>query len=416
MNSPVRLFLITTTALCLGLAPAQSATATAESATKDAKITITDQPLESYRAELLELSYSAVSRFPLQPHIKNRSRAQERVAVTAFELDQPLRALRYVQGIANWRQGAGYADYAYYCAKHGASEEALNFLQLAVEATEDEALKEDQAWRRDRIRAKIARTYHLLDQPEKAAPFEAGMDPAEAARLVEAKAETLSPEDFEVQMQAIDVIVEKGEFQEVRNALGVCATLFDQFYTDEEMRGKAREKIYSSWDLTPAAVRIELLLRLSDVAFDHEDTETAAELVEEIRAFHESTPWSPDFEITLMVRIATQLHRAGQPEAARKEANAALALFDKEREKISSVFRSDALRTLAEAFHAIGSTGTALAVYKRALDEGADNPNARPRADDLAQTCCSMAKHGVAPDEGMWVRLREIHDGLVAPW
>lgn len=64
----------------------------------------------------------------------------------------------------------------------------------------------------------------------------------------------------------------------------------------------------------------------------------------------------------------------------------------------------------------MGDTAAALAVYKRAVEEGVHNPNSRPRAEDLSATCCSMALHGVEPDGSLWARMEDIRGRLGDPW
>jgi len=80
------------------------------------------------------------------------------------------------------------------------------------------------------------------------------------------------------------------------------------------------------------------------------------------------------------------------------------------------MFRAGALRPVAEAYHALGDAKTALAIYRIAVDDGAENPNARPRAEDLTETCISMAVRGVQPDERLLTRIRQIEAGLREPW
>ena len=43
-----------------------------------AATTTADAPLAPLQSELLDLAYDAASAFPLEPHAKNRARAQER--------------------------------------------------------------------------------------------------------------------------------------------------------------------------------------------------------------------------------------------------------------------------------------------------------------------------------------------------
>ena len=77
--------------------------------------------------------------------------------------------------------------------------------------------------------------------------------------------------------------------------------------------------------------------------------------------------------------------------------------------------RIAAMRFVAEAHAAMDDDASALAAYIEALEEGAANPNQRPRAMYLAATAVSMALHGVEPDEALWTRLREIREGLDQP-
>jgi hypothetical protein len=53
---------------------------------------------------------------------------------------------------------------------------------------------------------------------------------------------------------------------------------------------------------------------------------------------------------------------------------------------------------------------------RRFVEEGVENPNSRPRAEDLSATCRSMALHAVEPDADLWKRMRQIGDGLGPPW
>jgi hypothetical protein len=80
------------------------------------------------------------------------------------------------------------------------------------------------------------------------------------------------------------------------------------------------------------------------------------------------------------------------------------------------MFRAGALRPLAEAYHALGDRDAALSVYKLAVEEGALNPNARPRAMDLSATCLSLAQSACEPDAELRERLAEMRAGLGSPW
>jgi hypothetical protein len=118
----------------------------------------------------------------------------------------------------------------------------------------------------------------------------------------------------------------------------------------------------------------------------------------------------------LCARLAALRIRAGDVATARSELREALARFDAERHTIVDMWRAAALRPIAEAHHLLGDTTTALEIYTRAVEAGVENPNSRPRADDLCATCLSLALHDVAPDSLLLDRLTEICNDLGDPW
>ena len=134
------------------------------------------------------------------------------------------------------------------------------------------------------------------------------------------------------------------------------------------------------------------------------------------RALADETKWAPEDRIPLVARLAGLRFLCGEHDPAKADADAALALFDAERTKIVDIYRAKVLRSLAESYQTLGDTGDALRCYIRAVDAGVENPNSRPRADDLAATCASMAIHGVPPDGELWERLVAIGDKLGPPW
>ena len=102
--------------------------------------------------------------------------------------------------------------------------------------------------------------------------------------------------------------------------------------------------------------------------------------------------------------------------AARSDLDAAASLYDADRDRIVDIRRAGVLRGLAEGYADARDPKAALALYRRAAGEGMVNPNARPRAEDLAATCCSMAVHAVEPDDALRAYLRQIRSGLGNPW
>ncbi|MFN0241946.1 MAG: hypothetical protein ACKVWV_03565 [Planctomycetota bacterium] len=380
-----------------------------------------DEPLETYQRELLDIAFDAASALPLKPHIKNRSRAQDAVVAATLELGQPQRAARYLEEVVNWRRGTGYADVAYYLAQKGDSPEVRKYLQLAArmaEIVQDEATEAepDQEWRRDRIRAKVARTHLVLGETDEAARIAADVTASEQPILHVANASVADADAFDRWITIVDDIVKSGDFERTRGVLLALAQFADRLYDDAERRARAEEKIRASWGKLPLMVRIEVLQKLAEGALAHSDAPNALEIVHEIQGIADSGTWTIDARIHLGTQIAALRYRAGDVERAREGVEAALSLFESEAERMSSVDRSRALRMLAETFDTLEDAASALATYRRSIEAGAENPNGRPRAEELSATCTSMATQAVEPDAALWTRMREIRAGLGYPW
>ena len=371
-----------------------------------------DKPIAAYQDDLLGLAFKTASAIPIKPHIKDRSLSQEKVVAASLELDQPLRALSYIENIGNWRRGAGYADLAFYSARHGCAGEVQKYLDLAVQISSES----DEDWRRDLIRVKIANTYTLLGQTPQADQFETGVVDSESGKVAGVKAMIAGEDSFDEQMKALDALIAPGNFDVAVNALKSCTNLFNRFYDNAERRSLVEDKIKTSWSKLPIFMRIELLTDLAGFALDHADQARALELVNEAQLFMDGSQWLPEYRIPMISKLAELRFRAGDRQKARTDADDLLALFDSQGDKIVNIYRAGTLRLIAEAYQSMGDTVAALAVYKRAVKEGVENPNSLPRAEDLSATCLSMALHGVEPDAELWARIRQISEGLGDPW
>lgn len=398
------------------LAPALAAALMTSSCLDSQAIPVADQPISAAQAELLELAFGAASALPANPHIKNRSLAQEEVVTACLELDQPQRALVFAGQIDNWRRGAAYADCAFHLAQRGATAEVSRLLDLAREVASHPEEEGGEGWRSDRIRVKIARTQLWLGQDQLAAEMVAGADVSEADEMADARAHYADAAAFDAHMEAVPAAVETLNFDLVRNALVDCAELFNQFYDDAVRRDRAEQLIKSSWGSLPIMVRTELMLQLVEFALDHADSAKALALVNETQEILDGSTWRAEDEIAMRARLAALRHRAGDPAKARAEADAARGLYEVERVRIVDIDRAGTLRPVAEAYRTLGDVPSALAVYQQAAAEATVNPNSRPRAMDLAALCCSMAVYGIEPDAELWQRLREMRAALGDPW
>jgi tetratricopeptide (TPR) repeat protein len=228
--------------------------------------------------------------------------------------------------------------------------------------------------------------------------------------------EHLDPDEFELQVQALEAVFDLGSFDPSQAALATCTALIDRFYTDVERREQVAGVMRAGWARLPIEVRISHLMGMIEIALEHGDAATALEWLDEAHTTFDSVARMPRHGFPLLSRLAGLRFRAGDEAIAQRRADELLARYASEYDQIVDVFRGEVLRPLAEAYQVMGQTDLALTVYRRAVDEGVLNPNSRPRAADLAATCCSMASSGVEPDAELLVRIREIADGLGDPW
>ncbi len=370
-----------------------------------------DKPLDEFQVKLLELSFQTATKIPIKPHIKDRSRSQEDVLLTCIELDQPVRALSYIEQIDNWRRGSCYADLAFYYAQHGFEKEALKLLSKAQDISET-----TEDWRRDRIRVKIAKTYAWMGQTQKADEFEAGVVDSETGKVAQVDAMRSDENSFEEQKKELDALIATDNFDVLKNALDAYAQLYDRFYNNQQRRMMIEEKIKTSWGKFPIFLRIQLLMDLATISLDHSYRKNALELVNEAQTLIDEYEWKLEHRLPLMAKIIRLRYQTGHQQKAQNEADQFVTLYDAEGEQIVNIYRAEAIRPLAETYHVMGNPEAALSVYKRAVEAGVENPNSRPRAEDLSATCNSMALHAVKPDAELWARMQQIYKGLDHPW
>jgi tetratricopeptide (TPR) repeat protein len=372
--------------------------------------------LAPWRLELVDLAFDSASKMPFHPHIKNRSRAQASVVDASLALGQPQRALTQIQKINNWRSGLGYADLAFWCAQHGQTKDVQSYLDLAEKTASRSEEEGEQDWQRDRIRVRIASTHVLLGQSAEAARIEGGLDGAEIGKVAAVEAAVNGAAVYDQRIRALDAAVAKGDFDQTQNAIQACAELFGRVYGDVDKREELVHKIQTSWGKLPVQLRVETLMRMSEIAAEHENAQESVALLDDAQAAFDGVPWLPQDQVPMMARLATLRHKSGDTMRARAQADAALALYDKQRDGIVDIYRAGALRPLAETYQAMGDAAKALSICKRAVEEGVANPNSRPRCDDLVATCLSMAVHGIAPDAELRARLEQIAKALGDPW
>jgi tetratricopeptide (TPR) repeat protein len=376
-----------------------------------------DAPIAPFQTELLQIAFDTATAMPVKPHIKSRSRAQELVVGACLELEQLARAATYLEKIENWRRGTAAADLAIHCVQKGERGEFVErFLERAYIEAEAPDEEIGQGWRRERIKAKLAQAYSLLGRRPESMMFRGELENTEAARVAVFEAGFATEEQFNALIATLDQAVQIGDFSMIQYALEATKSLYSRFFADAERRKRIEERAEHYWRTAPFGLRIDVLLSFAEAAKEAGEREYALGLLAKTAEQVGASRWTALDYAPVMGRMAESYREVGAAEKAIECLRSAQQMYEAEREKIWNFERSTALRPIAEAQTRLGDRSGALATYRRAIEEGAENPNARPRAEDLAATCCSMARVGLEPDAELLARIREIRSGLADPW
>jgi len=370
-----------------------------------------EKPLLDFQASLLEVGMETATKIPVKPHIKDRSRAQESVVEACLRLGQPIKAEQYTERIDDWRKGICWARLALYGIQNGCTQEVGRLLELATATA-----KTTNDWRRDRIRIEIAQAYALLGNCDLATEIQSQASYSEKGKVLLFNTGSPNSISFENQIEKLLNLINSGNYDLIKNALQGCVTLFDKVYLDPIKRNRVEDVIRGGLKTMPITIRFDMVVALSRSATDHNDLSKAMELSSETNRFIEEYHWKPEQKIPMIAMIALLYHGLGETQKAVVTAGSALNLYDKVRNQIIDIWRAQTLRPLAEAYLSMGDKKKALELYRMALEEGAKNPNSRPRAEDLSSTCSSMAVHSIRPDDLMWTRIHQIQEELGPPW
>lgn len=373
---------------------------------------MTDKPLDKFRVQLLELAFDTATAIPVQPHIKTRSQKQEEAFDACLKLDQAGMAARYIKRIDDWRRGAVYGDLALYCLRNDRPEGVTDLLDMASQI----AKTADQDWRKSTILAKVAKAKVWLGQLEEANKLEAGLEVAEQGAVAEAQAEKHDEKMFAEQMKWVMSSISSGKHDEIENAMGVSALLYDTYFKDPERRKQVEEQLRAAWKAMPLFMRINALLGLASFCVENQNSALGLEYVNEAQSLVDASTWPASFYVPLMGRVVTMRARCGDVEGARRDADKIMAFFEKNRFQIKNFEQAGAICPIAEAYKVMGDSSKSLEIYHRVVEVGAVNPNARCRAEDLTTTCLSMAMNAVEPDGELWKQMRQIRAGLDNPW
>ena len=353
---------------------------------------------------------------PLQPHVKTRSRLQAEIVEAAIAAGEYEFAKSVIPRIANWRKGLAQAAIAAGLAERGDVKRARAALAdaEAIEVTLNDEFV--QGWRRDRVRARIAAAYAHLGEIEKAALIQARLTSSEAGRLAALAARMTGLERVDENTAAFVAICQTGDLEQIRSALLGLAEFYGRVDDDEERLARLEQTIRDNWTRIPVEPRIEILEKLAVEDLEAGRVDHARALIDEIEVMVRGNRWNAEQAIALMAKVGRHRHAAGQPAKALAILREAASMYDEKRASIVSIWRGRSLRPLAEAFMAAGSQASAIELYERALVEAVENPNSRPRLEDLVLTCNSIVASGVVAPESLRKALMRTKAALGSPW
>jgi hypothetical protein len=395
-------------------------------------ISAPESGLAVYQEQLLQTAFDAVSKMPADPHVRNRSRAQEKIVAACLELDAPEKAAIYADAISNWRRGTACADIALYYARKGDPDAARSALAKAERLVENGELVRSgeviatgdfkdlaaslDEWRLDRVKAHIARVYTHLRETGKAARWSDRIAEEETHRVKASEASICAEDGYATVRDALKQLADTEDFEAVKSALLGFCTLYSRFYADSRKRLEIEGVIEHYLSTMPGFMQIESRISMAATALDHEDPETARAWVREAEAKLENARYRPRMYFPMKASITSLLFRAGDTTPALANLEDMNEKYNGQRDGIVDIYRAAILCRIAEAGAALGRVEKARQLYQRAAAEAVVNPNSRPRADDLSEICRSMAVHQVEPAPALRRELTKIMSALGTPW
>lgn len=363
------------------------------------------------RKSLLVTAFAVASSMPIDPHERDRARAQEAVAQACLDsglLDQAEECADQMEG---WRRGNVIALLGQRYAALGQTEEARECATRALLVDVG-----DTTWGMDIVVTEVARIYVKLGDEGKAFALVTEGQSAERGRVEAARTAKLSEAQLDVQADMFDKAIATMNFDLVRGGIDGYFAWLERVMDDAPRRERALKALRSAIPGLPFDIQVRSGVQLADALCAHGYKEAAALEVDRASKLFRATVFLPEDTAPLGVVIAKARFRMGDVNAARAELQRLRLEYEARAETIVNLRRAASLRALAEGYFLIGDSADAVRCYGAALDAGALNPNARPRAEDLSATCVSMAMSEFVPSPELLLRIEHIRAGLADPW
>jgi tetratricopeptide (TPR) repeat protein len=396
---------------------AQPAPATAAPAIAAPATGAPDAPTASAeeRRQLLSRAFEIARRFPDKPFIKDRAKYEGLVVDACLERGELDRAEEFAErSCFTWRRAESFALVAARRAAAGDRQAASRGIDRAL--GELDRLEEAPDWARERVRASCARVALRLGDPARAATLLSTDAPALEAGYAAYRAEVASPEELDASADSFDRGIATQNFDLARAGLDGYLAILARSRDDAPRRERAVRALRAGIPGLPRDLQVQYMLRTSDALAAVGLAEDALAEAERARAAFAGAEFLPEDRGPIGAPVAAAFARLGRREAALAQLDALEADFRRLSDRIPDFERARPLRAMAEASAAAGDVPRAGRLYAEAVEVGALNPNARPRAEDLCATCISMAGSGIAAGEPVLARIRAIEAALADPW
>lgn len=383
-----------------------------------------DVPLADYQRDLLQFAFEAASKFPSKPHSKNRGRAQDLVVSACFRMEQPLLAARYAPDVEGWRRGVAYADFAWCCAKVGDAAQAKQYVKLARYVLDEQRRDQhSQEWRADKVRIKIARALATLGDDDSAQSELAMVSPASSGAVDSGWTHTMAERvssmtlaEAKAELTRITDLFPAQVLGDQYSSLMLLSGMHGQFFGDKKLRSAIEKLLFVTFQKLPTNLRLDAMAPLVEHYVENGDGDSGRDVILKMTNLMSQFSFRTEERLPQLARIAQLRNTCGDTGRAEVELVAALKDYHDHRDEVVNIYRCETLRPVALAWHALGNTSQADDLIALALEESLENPNSRPRCDDLVETCIALAEHQLKPSPELWQRMTEIGEGLSAPW
>lgn len=364
------------------------------------------------RMRMLERANAIALRIPSPSFEKDRAKMQLAVVEcclangmldAAFDWSAPMEL--------TWRRGEALALTAQAYARAGNAARARELAERAVGGASDYP-----DWAAARVRAGAAKAFVLLGDSARIDSLVGPTDPALLGEVHAVLAEGAAGEELDAKADMFDKAIATRNFDLAKGGIDGYMVLLGRVVSDGPRRARAMKAIDEAIPGLPFDLQIDYRCRLAErLDALGLGSESGAELAKAVKLFDSTTFMAEDIA-PIGAKLARTESKLGNASGARTRLAALERTYRERLEEIVDLRRATSLRALAEVRAQLGDGAEALRLWADALEAGALNPNARPRAEDLCSTCISMAGAGMSPTAAMQARMSALESGLVAPW